>query len=161
MWLALVLAKTGENGHYADRILEPRTFLSPAMIRQRPRTILLVITISLLLPPLPALLAAPTDCAEAVSTAEMRSCANAHYQEADAELNRVYRQLVAGLSEKGRTQLKAAQQAWLVFRDKNAAFAATAVDDGALAPVVETTELTTLTRQRIEQLKRYRKEQGN
>lgn len=125
------------------------------------RTLVWLLTISLLLPPFPALPAAPPDCGEAVSTAEMRSCANARYQEADAELNRVYRQLVAGLSEKGRTQLKAAQQAWLVFRDKNAAFAATAVEDGTLAPVVETSELTTLTRQRIEQLKRYRKEQGN
>lgn len=130
------------------------------MIRQRPRTIVFGMTITLLLLPPSGLLAAPPDCAEAVSTAEMRSCANAHYQEADAELNRVYRQLVAGLSEKGRTQLKAAQQAWLVFRDKNAAFAA-AVTDGTLAPVVETAELTTLTRQRIEQLERYRKEQGH
>ena len=135
--------------------------LSPAMIRQRLRTSVLVLTISFLLPPLPTSLAAPADCAEAVSTAEMRSCANAHYQEADAELNRVYRQLMAGLSEQGRTQLKAAQQAWLVFRDKNAAFAATAAEDGTLAPLMVTTELTTLTLQRIEQLKGYRKEYGN
>ncbi len=137
------------------------SLLSPAMISQRLCTTVLVLTISLLLPPLPALLAAPADCAEAVSTAEMRSCANARYQEADAELNRVYRQLVSGLSEQGRAHLKAAQQAWLVFRDKNAAFAATAVAGGTLAPVVETTEMTTLTQQRIEQLKRYLKEQGN
>lgn len=105
--------------------------------------------------------ASSRDCAEAVTTAEMRSCANAHYQQADAELNRVYRQLVAELSDNGRSQLKAAQQAWLIFRDKNAAFAATTVTDGTLAPLVETIELTTLTQQRIEQLKRYRKEQGN
>lgn len=111
--------------------------------------------------PLPGLLAAERDCAEAVSTAEMRSCANARYQEADAELNTVYRQLVAGLSEKGRGQLKAAQQAWLGFRDKNAIFAATAVEDGTMAPLVELAELTTLTRQRTAQLKRYLQERGH
>lgn len=131
------------------------------MIRQCLRTTVFVLTICFLLPPFPALLAAPSNCAEAVSTAEMRSCANARYQEVDAELNRVYRQLVSGLSEQGRTQLKAAQQAWLIFRDKNAAFTAAVVEDGTLAPMVETTELTTLTQQRIEQLKRYLKERGN
>ena len=131
------------------------------MFSQRLRTTVLVLTISLLLPPLPTLLAAPADCADAVSTAEMRSCANARYQEADAELNRVYRQLMSGLSLPGREQLKAAQQAWLGFRDKNAAFVAAMAGEGTMVPLVETAELTTVTRQRVEQLKRYRKEGGN
>lgn len=131
------------------------------MINQRRRTIARVLTICFLLPPLPALLAAPPDCAEVVSMAEMRSCANARYQEADAELNRVYRQLMSGLSLPGREQLKAAQQAWLGFRDKNAAFVAAMAGEGTMVPLVETAELTTVTRQRVEQLKRYRKEGGN
>jgi len=131
------------------------------MTPQRLRTLVVLMMIGFSLLPPPALLAAQQDCAEAVSTAEMRICANARYQEADAELNQRYRQLIAGLSQKRREQLKAAQQAWLGFRDKNAAFAAAVVEDGTMAPLVEITELTTLTRQRSEQLKRYLKEQGN
>ena len=131
------------------------------MTTQQLRTIALLMMISFLLPPLPLLLAAQQDCAEAVSTAEMRTCADARYQEADAELNTVYRQLMAGLSQRGREQLKSAQQAWLGFRDKNATFAAAVVEDGTMAPLVERAELTALTRQRIEQLKRYLKERGN
>lgn len=107
------------------------------------------------------LLASDQDCTEAHSTAEMRSCANARYQAADAELNRVYRQLMNGISQPGREQLKAAQQAWLGFRDKNAAFVAAMAGEGTMAPLVEIAELTTLTRQRVEQLKRYLKEGGN
>ena len=68
------------------------------------------------------------DCAEAVSTAEMQTCANRLYQEADAELNQVYRQLIAQLSAQRKTQLKASQQAWITFRDKNTAFAAGIAD---------------------------------
>lgn len=125
------------------------------------RSIVLLITICCCLVPLPGPFAASQECVDAVSTAEMRSCADARYQEADAELNKVYRQLITGLSEKHRTQLKMAQQAWLGFRDKHAAFAAAAFEDGTMAPVVEMTELTTLTRQRTEQLKLFLKQYGN
>ena len=125
------------------------------------RWILLYMMICSYLVPGADLLASSQDCTEAHSTAEMRSCANARYQEADSELNRVYRQLMSGLSLPGREQLKAAQQAWLGFRDKNAAFVAAMAGEGTMVPLVETAELTTVTRQRVEQLKRYRKEGGN
>lgn len=98
------------------------------------------------------------DCAEAVSTAEMQTCANRLYQEADAELNQVYRQLIAQLSAQRKTQLKASQQAWIAFRDKNAAFAAGIAEGGSMASIVEVTELTAMTRSRTEQLRTYLKQ---
>jgi uncharacterized protein YecT (DUF1311 family) len=98
------------------------------------------------------------DCAEAVSTAEMQICANQLYQEADAELNQVYRQLNAQLSAQRKTQLKASQQAWLAFRDKNAVFAAGVAEGGSMASLVEITELTALTKSRTEQLRAYLKQ---
>lgn len=98
------------------------------------------------------------DCAEAVSTAEMQTCANRLYHEADAELNQVYRQLIAQLSVQRKTQLKASQQAWLAFRDKNAAFAAGVAEGGSMASLVEITELTAMTRSRTEQLRTYFKQ---
>lgn len=98
------------------------------------------------------------DCSQAVSTAEMRTCANRLYQEADAELNQVYRQLIAQLSAPRKTQLKASQQAWLAFRDKNADFAAGVAGGGSMASLVEVMELTAMTRTRTEQLRTYFKQ---
>jgi uncharacterized protein YecT (DUF1311 family) len=117
--------------------------------------ILAVLISSLVL--VPNLRAVEEACQEAVSTAEMLNCVNGQYREADAELNRVYRQLTAQLSEQRREQLKVAQQAWLSFRDKNAAFAAGVVEGGTMAALVEVTELTTMTRFRTEQLRSHLK----
>jgi uncharacterized protein YecT (DUF1311 family) len=101
----------------------------------------------------PGLSASERDCKEAVSTAEMRTCANERYQAADGELNRVYRQLASQLSDQRRAKLKAAQKAWIAFRDKNAAFVASVVEDGTMYPIVEVMELTATTKQRTEQLR--------
>lgn len=106
----------------------------------------------------PNLFAVEPDCSQAVSTAEMQTCANRLYQEADAELNRIYRQLFAQLSGQRKAQLKASQQAWLAFRDKNAAFAAGVAEGGSMASLVEITELTAMTRSRTEQLRTYLKQ---
>jgi len=98
------------------------------------------------------------DCSQEVSTAEMQTCANRLYQEADAELNQVYRQLIAQLPAQRKTQLKASQQAWLAFRDKNATFAASVAEGGSIASLVGVTELTAMTRSRTEQLRAYLKQ---
>lgn len=97
--------------------------------------------------------AAEKDCQDAVTTAEMRACANEQYKAADAELGRVYRQLASQLSGQRRDKLKAAQRAWITFRDKNADFAASVAEGGTLSPLLEVTELTAMTKQRTEQLK--------
>lgn len=100
--------------------------------------------------------AAEKDCAGAASTAEMRTCANKLYEAADAELNQVYRQLASRLADnKRRDKLKAAQQAWVAFRNKNAAFVASEAEDGTLYPLLEVTEMTSMTKQRTEQLKAH------
>lgn len=95
------------------------------------------------------------DCPEAMSTAAMRTCLNKRYQAADAELNQVYQQLSSKLSKKRRERLKGAQGAWLVFRDKSATFAASAAEEGTMSPVLEISELTAITKQRVEQLRGY------
>ena len=58
-------------------------------------------------------------CQRAQTHFELNQCACDEYKKADADLNRVYQQL---LSVKGREQqfaerLKIAQRAWIVFRD--------------------------------------------
>ena len=54
-----------------------------------------------------------------------------------------------------REQLKEAQRAWIAFRDKNAAFVASTVEDGTMYPILEVSELATMTRNRTEQLRAH------
>jgi uncharacterized protein YecT (DUF1311 family) len=83
----------------------------------------------------------------------MQTCANRRYEAADAELNRVYKRLVPQLPAQRREQLKAAQHAWIGFRDKNAAFVASAAAGGTLYPILEVSEMAAMTEHRTEQLK--------
>ena len=75
-------------------------------------------------------LATPTDstqnqksqdpCANAQTTAEMRDCAGKEYKQADAELNKAYKQVMSKLDDEGhQAALKIAQQAWIKHRDTN------------------------------------------
>jgi|GEM_PF-2076018 len=96
-----------------------------------------------------------SECSEAATTAQMRACAAQDYQAADAELNRIYNDLRARLSGTQRERLVAAQRAWIVFRDRQAAFAAGVAEGGTLAPLLDVSERATLTRKRTEQLRRY------
>jgi len=47
--------------------------------------------------------------------------AGARHEMADKELNRVYAKLVAEASPEGRQRLRAAQRAWIAFRDLDCA----------------------------------------
>lgn len=69
------------------------------------------------------------DCDNASSTVEMNYCGEQAYMKADAELNRVYQQIVKsvdsqddGSGEGGKSwkeSLKSAQKAWIDFKEKD------------------------------------------
>jgi uncharacterized protein YecT (DUF1311 family) len=71
--------------------------------------------------------AQPVDCAKAVTTYEMNSCADQDYLAADAALNDIYRQSLAQIARSGgqkpydakswEAALRASQRAWVAFRD--------------------------------------------
>lgn len=96
--------------------------------------------------------AEPT-CAEATTTAQMIDCAGAHFETADRELNQVYQSLLSRLGEQQRAALRAAQRAWVAFRDAEARFAASVAEGGSLAGVIELAEKAALTEARIKALK--------
>lgn len=92
-------------------------------------------------------------CADAQTTVEMRNCAGKEYKKADAELNTVYKQLMATLSGKEhQAALRSAQQSWLKYRDANCEFEAFLNRGGTIYPVVYTSCLTTMTRARTKEL---------
>jgi uncharacterized protein YecT (DUF1311 family) len=92
-------------------------------------------------------------CADPQTTAEMRDCAGKEYKQADAELNRVYKQLMSKLDDEGhKAALKNAQQAWIRYRDANCEYEAYLNQGGTIYPVIYTGCLTRMTRARTTEL---------
>ncbi len=96
-------------------------------------------------------------CANAQTTVEMRDCAGREYKDADDELNRVYRQLMAkfGNDEGHQTALKTAQQAWIKYRDTNCDFACYLNRGGTIEPVVRHNCMSSMTVSRMKELREY------
>jgi uncharacterized protein YecT (DUF1311 family) len=88
---------------------------------------------------------------------EVNQCADRQYRKADAELNRVYQQLVraAGGAD---AKLKAAQLAWLKFRDAECDYEAGRYEGGSMKPMVYSFCLADVTGARTKQLKDVLKE---
>ena len=100
---------------------------------------------------------ADTDCDNAQDQATMTHCAAQEAKTADAELNKDYKEIVARLADDtaGLQKLKAAQRAWVAFRDAECAFQESGVDGGSVAPMINQNCITSLTEDRIAQLQTY------
>lgn len=84
---------------------------------------------------------------------EMNQEAKSDYEIADAELNKVYKELRANLSDEEKATLKEVQLVWLKYRDGHAEFAASRYEGGSMAPMVYAGALTSATEDRVEALK--------
>jgi uncharacterized protein YecT (DUF1311 family) len=90
----------------------------------------------------------------AQTQAAMNAQSRAEFEQADAELNKTYQAVLKKLSDaESKDKLKQSQQAWLAFRDAEAAFAADQARGGSIAPTIRYETMTELTQQRIKQLK--------
>lgn len=63
---------------------------------------------------------------------DMNQCAGEEYKKADAQLNKVYEKVLARAEAAQKTQLKAAQNAWIRFRDTDCAFQTSATEGGSI-----------------------------
>jgi uncharacterized protein YecT (DUF1311 family) len=93
-------------------------------------------------------------CADPQTQKAINACAEQGYQDADAALNAVYRQLMGRLGNERRAQLKAAQVAWLKFRDAHCRFDSAQYGEGSVVPTLYYGCVTTLTKARTEDLKK-------
>jgi uncharacterized protein YecT (DUF1311 family) len=96
-------------------------------------------------------------CPEAHTQLDMNQCADAQYRKADAELNRAYQQL-ARASGGPDAKLKAAQLAWLKFRDAECDYEASQYEGGSIMPMVYSFCLRDVTAARTKQLRDALKE---
>ncbi|WNM18047.1 lysozyme inhibitor LprI family protein [Flavobacterium capsici] len=84
---------------------------------------------------------------------EMNDSAFVAYEKADAELNKVYQELVAQLDAEETKLLITAQRYWIGYRDAHCEFEKKPSEGGSIQPLVYATCLTEVTEQRIKELK--------
>lgn len=103
------------------------------------------------------------DCNNPITQMEMNHCAGVDWQEADAELNRVYKAAITAMREtdsylpdnlKGAAEtLKEAQRAWIPYRDKACEAYGFLARGGSLESLLVLGCRADLTRQRTQELK--------
>jgi len=91
----------------------------------------------------------------AQSTSEMKVAKQTEFDRVDKELNAQYQRVLDSQDDLGKTKLKAAQDAWLKFRDAEAEFAAHSEDQGTAAALAHIQSQIEQTKLRIEQLRTY------
>jgi uncharacterized protein YecT (DUF1311 family) len=107
---------------------------------------------------------AAVDCANAGDQATMNQCAGQENKAADKELNAVYQQITARLKGEPASKklLVSAQRAWIGFRDAECEFSASGVKGGSMYPMIYSSCITRVTKDRTEALKQYLKcEEGD
>jgi len=94
----------------------------------------------------------------AQTQSEMNATANAKYKKADAELNKVYKQLMAILDPNEKPLLIQAEKDWIKYRYSHCKFDASQYEGGSIQPLIYSTCLEELTRKRITEIKASIKE---
>jgi len=91
---------------------------------------------------------------------EMNQAADAKFKKADAELNKVYKQLMTMLDKNEKQLLIIAEKDWLKFRDSHCKFETAQYDGGSIQPLIYSTCLEDLTQKRIAVIKASIKNRG-
>lgn len=106
------------------------------------------------------------DCENAMTQADMNQCAHADYRAADTELNTQWKLTAAAMKASDKdfdsdydtrpgyfATLLEAQRAWLSYRDAHCRSAGYFARGGSMEPLLASSCLAKLTRERTEQLK--------
>lgn len=89
---------------------------------------------------------------------ELNQCAARARDRADAELNKVYRELMKDAGTTERAKLRAAQLAWIKFRDTQCDYESVGNKGGSIYPMVMSFCLARVTNARVKQLQEILRE---
>lgn len=95
-------------------------------------------------------------CKNPLSQFEMNVCSRRDYEQTDAELNKVYKQLMLELADYGsnpRPKFQEAQSAWIKYRDATCDSEAALYEGGSIRPTIYNSCLASATRERTKRLK--------
>lgn len=94
------------------------------------------------------------NCRNPQSQYELNFCADQSAKVADRQLNRAYQKVYATLKGTPReSQLVDAQRAWIQFRDTNCAFERDRYKGGSISPLIYSSCVERLSKQRTQDLK--------
>lgn len=96
--------------------------------------------------------AAADVCKDPVNQQDMNMCASKDAGREDALLNKNYKELVGKLEGKEKAQIKTVQLAWIKFRDLQCHFESDGYEGGSMQPLVHSSCLYKLTKQRNKEL---------
>ena len=99
-------------------------------------------------------------CDDPQSQPEMNLCARERFKAADAARSRAYDRLAAKLEGDPRERLKAAEAAWLRYRDDNCVYEASIYEGGTIKPTVYSSCLERVTKARTAELRLQLRELG-
>jgi uncharacterized protein YecT (DUF1311 family) len=91
-------------------------------------------------------------CESYGSQAEATACAGKEYRAADAELNRVYKQLMSKLDAGQQGFLKKAEAAWINYRNANCDYEDSFYAGGTMRPMITAFCMARVTRARTAEL---------
>ena len=97
-------------------------------------------------------------CPGSGSQSELNQCAARARDKADAELNKVYRELMKDAGTAERAKLRAAQLAWIKFRDTQCDYESVGNKGGSIYPMVVGFCLARVTNDRVKQLQEILRE---
>jgi uncharacterized protein YecT (DUF1311 family) len=92
-------------------------------------------------------------CDAAATQSDLNQCAGDDFQKADARLNRIYANLLKQMEGPAGQKLKAAERAWIQYRDLHCEAARYEYEGGSMSPMVFAQCMATTTEHRIEDLK--------
>ncbi|MBI3677243.1 MAG: lysozyme inhibitor LprI family protein [Proteobacteria bacterium] len=95
------------------------------------------------------------DCKNAVAQQDMNICVDEDFKKSDAKLNAIYRALMGKLEGKEKDELKAAQRAWLSYRDAECTFTIRENEGGTIYPMMWSGCLKQKTDVRIKELQEH------
>lgn len=95
------------------------------------------------------------NCDDAVSTYDMKICESQRYEIQDKRLNDQYAKLMKKNDKQGQSKLKAAQRAWIAYRDAECDYAADSMRGGTLEGLIGLSCMTEKTKTRADELKDY------
>src|SRR5215467_3828809 len=96
--------------------------------------------------------AADASCKNPKTQPELSACAGKDAQAADAELNRVYGQLIARYDEPNRNALVLAERAWIIYRDAECSYETALSVGGTIHPMMVALCLTGKAKARTKEL---------
>ena len=98
---------------------------------------------------------AEVECLDYSNQSDMNTCAASELKKADEELNAIYDKLLSRLDSGQKPLLKAAERAWIHYRDKMCELEGSGTKGGSINPMIVANCLTELTTGQTRRLSQY------